>query len=295
MDRDIFLFEKMGEIYDNKISFMIESLDNQLKINMLEAQYKVVTESGTKEDFEYLYMEAQEETKEKKKGIFNGIIEWVKKIKDKIVDFFTKKKIEKRIKEMPDKFEVDESYNKKFSFFKKFHEWLVRPINLIKAKNYKGLVNDLISKGSGIVAACCGIVLVGQHVSMNKDKFKESADWILKYFKTDCDTLIKLLKIDDSDSGIMKFLKQMVGFINKMVTQSLDWIMNIAFHVVKGPVAVTDKLMYSAYRDYRDQKGEYERRYDREREKGKLGKDDVDWGMQHLYRPNRIPKEEWNK
>ena len=54
MDRDIFLFEKMGEIYDNKISFMIESLDNQLKINMLEAQYKVITESGTKEDFEYL-------------------------------------------------------------------------------------------------------------------------------------------------------------------------------------------------------------------------------------------------
>ena len=75
MDRDIFLFEKMNEIYDKKISFMIESLDNQLKINMLEAQYKVVTESGTKEDFEYLYMEAKEEKKEKKKSIFDGIID----------------------------------------------------------------------------------------------------------------------------------------------------------------------------------------------------------------------------
>ena len=58
---DIFLFEKMNEIYDNKISFMIESLDNQLRINMLEAQYKVVTENGTREDFEYLYMEAKKE------------------------------------------------------------------------------------------------------------------------------------------------------------------------------------------------------------------------------------------
>ena len=44
MDRDILLFEKMNEIYDNKISFMIESLDTQMKINMLEAQYKVITE-----------------------------------------------------------------------------------------------------------------------------------------------------------------------------------------------------------------------------------------------------------
>ena len=146
MDRDIFLFEKMNEIYGNKISFMIESLDSQLKINMLEAQYKVVTESGTKEDFEYLYMEAQEEVKQKKKCIFNGIIEWVIKIKDKLVDFFKEKKIEKEIDKLPDKFEIDEGYDKQFKGFKKFHEWLIKPINLFKQKKYKDLTVDLLKK-----------------------------------------------------------------------------------------------------------------------------------------------------
>ena len=126
MDRDIFLFEKMNEIYDNKLSFMIESLDTQMKINMLEAQYKVITESGTKEDFKYLYMEAQEETKEKKKGIFDGIIEWVKKIKDKIVDFFTKKKIKKQINALPDTVGIDKAHDEHFSKFKKFHSWVNR-------------------------------------------------------------------------------------------------------------------------------------------------------------------------
>ena len=29
-EKDILLFEKMNEIYDNKINFMIESLDTQL-------------------------------------------------------------------------------------------------------------------------------------------------------------------------------------------------------------------------------------------------------------------------
>jgi hypothetical protein len=223
MDRDIFLFEKMNEIYDNKISFMIDSLNNQLKINMLEAQYKVITESGTKEDFEYLYMEAQEQMKEKKKSIFNSIIEWVKKIKDKIVDFFTKKKIEKKINDLPDKFQIDEGYEKQFKGFKKFHEWLIRPINLFKQKNYKALTFDLIKKGAEITSTAIVINQCNNIISMNKPFLKECANWILKVFKTDCDEILKVFKINDDDSLPIKNLKVIISMINKLVSSALNW------------------------------------------------------------------------
>ena len=252
MDRDIFLFEKMGEIYDNKISFMIESLDNQLKINMLEAQYKVVTESGTKEDFEYLYMEAQEETKKKKKGIFNGIIEWVKKIKDRLVDFFTKKKIEKKINELPDKVEVDKAQDEQYKGFKKFHDWLVKPINLFKQKKYKDLTVDIIKKGAGIVGVVTGIAALNIHMSLNKSEIKERTNWILKVFKTDCDSVLKMLNVNDDDLLPIKILKQCISFINTIITEAMKWCTRIATSTPIGEKAgkemIKGELRHKAYK-----------------------------------------------
>ena len=258
MDRDIFLFEKMNEIYGNKISFMIESLDSQLKINMLEAQYKVVTESGTKEDFEYLYMEAQEEVKQKKKCIFNGIIEWVIKIKDKLVDFFKEKKIEKEIDKLPDKFEIDEGYDKQFKGFKKFHEWLIKPINLFKQKKYKDLTVDLLKKGGQIVKMTVTVVLVGNIIYIGKSIVKKNIDWILKIFKTDCDSIVKMLKVNDDDSAPIKILKEIVGFINKHVGAAMNWCINICQERKKKILDVShDKLIEHFMKNDRKKEKDY--------------------------------------
>ena len=250
MDRDILLFEKMNEIYDKKISFMIESLDNQLKINMLESQYKVVTENGTKEDFEYLYMEAKEETKEKKKGIFNSIVEWVIKIKNRLVDFFREKKIEKQIDKLPDKFEIDEGYDKQFKGFKKFHEWLVKPINLIKQKKYKELTADLIKKGMQINSMVGVVIMCDNTIQMTKPGLKQCANWILKIFKTDCDEIIKMSKINEDDSFPIKTLKEIISMINKVVKSALNWcilvpsksIYNAEVKIVSKPLEKISKL-----------------------------------------------------
>ena len=258
MDRDIFLFEKMNEIYGNKISFMIESLDSQLKINMLEAQYKVVTESGTKEDFEYLYMEAQEEVKQKKKCIFNGIIEWVIKIKDKLVDFFKEKKIEKEIDKLPDKFEIDEGYDKQFKGFKKFHEWLIKPINLFKQKKYKDLTVDLLKKGGQIVKMTVTVVLVGNIIYIGKSIVKKNIDWILKIFKTDCDSIVKMLKVNDDDSAPIKILKEIVGFINKHVGAAMNWCINICHEGQKKILDVShNKLIEHFMKNDRKKEKDY--------------------------------------
>ena len=289
MDRDILLFEKMNEIYDNKISFMIESLDTQMKINMLEAQYKIINESGTKEDFKYLYMEAQEETKEKKKNIFDGIIEWVGKIKNRIVDFFTKKKIDKKINALPDKVEVDESKKKQFSLFEKFHKWLVKPINLFKQKRYKELTADLVMKGSEIVLACFGIREVLKTVIMNKSEIKQKADWIFKHFKTSCDDIESMLKNtlshNNDESFPMKILRDCVGFIGKMSGKALDWILTIG----ELPGAVGDKIGYTIYKDHQRDKEEYAARYKKEKD-GTLKKGDIKWGYRTNIEP--LPKKD---
>ena len=256
MDRDILLFEKMNEIYDKKISFMIESLDTQLKINMLEAQYKVVTENGTKEDFEYLYMEAKEETKEKKKGIFNGIIEWVTKIKNRLVDFFKEKKIEKQIDKLPDKVEVDKSQDEQFKGFKRFHEWLVKPINLFKQKKYKDLTVDLLKKGAEIVAVCTGVAALNIHVQFNKSEIKDRINWILKNFKTDCDSVIKMLKSNDDDSAPIKILKKVVSWISNSISAAVRWCSKIAgSNIISSPVlskVVNKEIEYDTYKQYKD-------------------------------------------
>lgn len=287
MDRDILLFEKMNEIYDNKISFMIESLDTQMKINMLEAQYKIINESGTKEDFKYLYMEAQEETKEKKKNIFDGIIEWIGKIKNRIVDFFTKKKIDKKINALPDKVEVDESKKKQFSLFEKFHKWLVKPINLFKQKRYKELTADLVTKGGEIVLACFGIREVLKTVIMNKSELKQKADWIFKHFKTSCDDIESMLKNtlshNNDESFPMKILRDCVGFIGKMSSKALDWILTIG----ELPAALGDKIGYNIYKSHQRDKEEYAARYKKEKD-GTLKKGDIKWGYNTNIEP--LPK-----
>ena len=232
MDRDIFLFEKMNEIYDNKISFMIESLDNQLRINMLEAQYKVINESGTKEDFEYLYMEAKEETKEKKKGIFDGIIEWVKKIKDKIVDFFTKKKIKKQINSLPDTVGIDKAHDEHFSKFKKFHSWVVRPINLFKQKKYGEMKTEILNNLKNIALITGGITFSHVYLKIRKSVLIDRADWVCDTFKVDCDDILKLCKVNDGDSSGIKILKELVSSISQVVSKALQYIAIIPSAVV---------------------------------------------------------------
>lgn len=83
MDKDTLLFEKMNQIYDNKFDFMIKSFTNQFESNVLESQYKIIKESGTKEDLFYLYTEAKEDFKEKMLSV-------IKKIRDEIINFINK-------------------------------------------------------------------------------------------------------------------------------------------------------------------------------------------------------------
>ena len=95
-ERAIAIEESTYEIQMAKLNAMDEMIDKNLVLNMLEAEAKVLTESGTYDDLDYLYEEANKEAAEKKEGIISKIIGVVKQIwqaiTNTITNFFSKNK-----------------------------------------------------------------------------------------------------------------------------------------------------------------------------------------------------------
>ena len=96
-ERAIAIEESKYEIQMAKLNAMYEMVDKNLELNMLEAEAKVLTESGTYDDLDYLYEEANKEAAEKKEGIISKIIGAVKQIwqaiTNTITNFFSKNKV----------------------------------------------------------------------------------------------------------------------------------------------------------------------------------------------------------
>ena len=96
-ERAIAIEESKYEIQMAKLNAMYEMVDKNLELNMLEAEAKVLTESGTYDDLDYLYEEANKEAAEKKEGIISKIIGVVKQIwqaiTNTITNFFSKNKV----------------------------------------------------------------------------------------------------------------------------------------------------------------------------------------------------------
>ena len=96
-ERAIAIEESTYEIQMAKLNAMYEMVDKNLELNMLEAEAKVLTESGTYDDLDYLYEEANAEAAEKKEGIIAKIVGVVKQIwqaiTNTITNFFSKNKV----------------------------------------------------------------------------------------------------------------------------------------------------------------------------------------------------------
>ena len=112
-ERAIAIEESAYEIQMAKLNAMYEMVDKNLELNMLEAEAKVLTESGTYDDLDYLYEEANKEAAEKKEGIISKIIGVVKQIwqaiTNTITNFFSKNK------DVEGEAEVDENDEKRMN------------------------------------------------------------------------------------------------------------------------------------------------------------------------------------
>ena len=88
IEKELYLFDTDCKIESNKISLMIEAVDNKLETNYLLAEKKVMLENGSYEDLTYYYTEANEEAKGDREGVFTRIKNFFIKIKNGIVNFF---------------------------------------------------------------------------------------------------------------------------------------------------------------------------------------------------------------
>ena len=88
IERENDMFNRSIEIESNKISLMVEAYYNKLENDYLLAEQKVMMENGTYDDLTYLYMEANEESKQNKETIFQKIKAFFQKIFDSIKNLF---------------------------------------------------------------------------------------------------------------------------------------------------------------------------------------------------------------
>ena len=88
IERESDMFDRSVEIESNKISLMVEAYYNKLENDYLLAEQKVMMENGTYDDLTYLYMEANEESKQNKETIFQKIKAFFQKIFDSIKNLF---------------------------------------------------------------------------------------------------------------------------------------------------------------------------------------------------------------
>lgn len=250
-EKDILLFEKMNEIYDNKINFMIESLDTQLKINMLEAQCKIITENGTKEDFEYLYMEAKKDIKLKTTGIITGIINHVKDMTTSVVNFFGEKKIDSMLSKLGDVLFVSPFLKKEFEKFNFVDKTMPKLVNIIKIENPETRVNEMnkiqtIIDNEGLTIEEEIKREKGNRstIKMNKKELKKSINWMYKTFKTNCENLIKTLNqllkkaehVEDT-----KLINNCVRFLRDGINKGMKWCSNIVNDGLKNKKNTGDK------------------------------------------------------
>ena len=148
-ERAIAIEESKYEIQMAKLNAMYEMVDKNLELNMLEAEAKVLTESGTYDDLDYLYEEANNEAAEKKEGIISKIIGVVKQIwqaiTNTITNFFSKNK------DVEGEAEVDENDEKR-----------VNALNGVWGK-IKQVLNFVRNNGAKIAmgVAAIGTLIIG--------------------------------------------------------------------------------------------------------------------------------------
>ena len=85
-EREEAIEESSIELLFNKLDMMYEMADMEYQNDIQSAEFKVLKESGTYDDLQYLVEVATEENTEKKKGIIKTLIEAIANIFKKIAD-----------------------------------------------------------------------------------------------------------------------------------------------------------------------------------------------------------------
>jgi len=80
LEKSVLIESIQSDIRLKELEYMEQMIDMRTDLNKQQALLKVLVESGTYEDLEYLYEEAEEEQKEEKKGVIGSIVDAIASI-----------------------------------------------------------------------------------------------------------------------------------------------------------------------------------------------------------------------
>lgn len=149
-EREEAIEESSIELLFNKLDMMYEMADMEYQNDIQSAEFKVLKESGTYDDLQYLVEVATEENTEKKKGIIKTLIEAIANIFKKIADAMHKFVIKGNDEEEAD---VPDDFIKKHNAIMDFwNKWRNAIPNIVKGEK---------QNGDGIIAAIESVLALG--------------------------------------------------------------------------------------------------------------------------------------
>ena len=171
-ERDIAIEESTYKIQMAKLNAMYEMVDKNLELNILEAEAKVLTESGTYDDLDYLYEEANAEAAKKKEGIIAKIVGVVKTIWGKITSAITN--LLSKCGIIKDEVEVDANDEKRMNALNAVWGKVKQVLNFVRNNGGKIAVSIAVL-GTGIIA---GLELFGKEGGKVKKPSSVVKGWI---------------------------------------------------------------------------------------------------------------------
>lgn len=190
-ERTMSEIDKRFDIDMKRSDAYVEMAVMEAAINIEEAEYKVMCESGDESDLDFMLEEAQEGFVAKVKAaiqkIIDAIVAFFKSVRDKIINFFTKKETDETIGKMEKKIKINPFFrNKKVEvrdtdqevkFFDKYINQLKSFVAKIKSgnnvsdeeideaeKNFFRKHGAMIAGGTA-VAAATGVALLKKRAS----------------------------------------------------------------------------------------------------------------------------------
>ena len=231
-ERAIAIEESAYEIQMAKLNAMYEMVDKNLELNMLEAEAKVLTESGTYDDLDYLYEEANKEAAEKKEGIISKIIGVVKQIwqaiTNTITNFFSKNK------DVEDEVEVDENDEKRMN-----------ALNGVWGK-IKQLLNFVRNNGGKIAigVAALGAVVLGGFELFGKEgkKIKKPSSVVKGWIQSIKSKAGEVTSALSSASGDGEEQKKALNILSTVGNKLKKWVTSLTTSL--KIISATAKGMY---------------------------------------------------
>ena len=230
-ERAIAIEESAYEIQMAKLNAMYEMVDKNLELNMLEAEAKVLTESGTYDDLDYLYEEANKEAAEKKEGIISKIIGAVKQIwqaiTNAITNFFSKNK------DVKDEAEVDENDEKRMNALNAVWGKIKQVLNFVRNNGAK-IAMGVAAIGTLILG---GLELFGKKGKKVKRPSSVVKGWIqsIKSKAGEVNSALKSAIAGDEDH------KKALEILSTVGEKLKDWVTSLTSAL--GSVMVLNKVI----------------------------------------------------